>query len=126
MAANNVETAFLLPVGVSKDFMRNLLWQHQQQQQQENINHQQQNINQFTCPSLTSAMSETLSGNAFDETEENDFDQENVDEEEINFISNSYSSLKQTRKRSFQSMSTIHSSTSEHVYHSFIHFRSWQ
>ena len=50
MAANNVETAFCLPSGINKDFMRNLLWPHYQQQQQENINQRQQqiNINQFT------------------------------------------------------------------------------
>ena len=50
MAADNVETAFRLPSGVNKDFITNLVWQHQQQQQQpEIINQQQQeNINQFT------------------------------------------------------------------------------
>ena len=50
MAANNVKTAFRLPSGVNEDFIRNLIWQHQQQQQQENVNQQQQqqNINQFT------------------------------------------------------------------------------
>ena len=50
MAAENVKTAFCLPSGVNEDFIRNLLWQHQQQrQQQENITQQQQqNINQFT------------------------------------------------------------------------------
>ena len=33
MAANNVKTAFRLPSGVNKDFIRNLIWQHRQQQQ---------------------------------------------------------------------------------------------
>ena len=60
MAANKVETAIRLPSGVNKDFMRNLLWQHLQQQQQENIN-------QFTAPPPTSVMSETSSGNAIDD-----------------------------------------------------------
>ena len=48
MVADNVKTAFRLPSGVNEDFIRNLIWQHQQQQQQENINQQQQqqNINQ--------------------------------------------------------------------------------
>ena len=81
---------------------------HQQQQQQEN--------NQFTSPPLTPAMSETSSGNALDETEENDFDQRKVDEEENSFISNSYYLLQQARTKSqnsFQSMSTIQPSTSE-------------
>ena len=61
-------------------------------------------------------MSETLSGNAFNETEENGFNQQNVYEEGKNFISNSYPLLKQARKKSdssLQSMSTIQSSTSE-------------
>ena len=76
MAADNVETAFCLPSGVNEDFARNLKWQHNQQQQnQENINQQkQQNNNQFTSPLTTPAVSETSFGNAFDETEENCFD----------------------------------------------------
>ena len=56
MAANKVETAFRLPSGVNEDFIRNLLWQLLQQQQQENIN-------QFTSPPPTPPMSETSSGN---------------------------------------------------------------
>ena len=60
MAAGNVETGFCLPSEVNKDFIRNLIWQHQQQQQQKNNqqqqknnqqqqkNNQQQNINRFT------------------------------------------------------------------------------
>ena len=60
MAANKVETAMCLPSGVSKGFMRNLLWQHLQQQQQENIN-------QFTSPPTTPAMSEMSSGNTLDD-----------------------------------------------------------
>ena len=40
MAANNVKKAFRLPSGVNEDFIRNLMWQHQQQKQQENINQQ--------------------------------------------------------------------------------------
>ena len=48
MAANNVKTAFRLPSGVNEDFIRNLIWQHQQQQQhQKNIKQQQQNIKRF-------------------------------------------------------------------------------
>ena len=53
-------------------------------------------------------MPEMPYGNAFDETEEND--SWNADEEENNFISNSYSLLEQERKKSynsFQSMFTI-------------------
>ena len=39
MAAVNVKAAFRLPSGVNEDFIWNLIWQHQQeQQQQENIN----------------------------------------------------------------------------------------
>ena len=80
MTANNVETAFRLLSGVKKDFIRNLLWQHHQQQQQENINQQQlQNINQFTSPPPTAAISETSSGNPFDDTEENGLEQQNVE-----------------------------------------------
>ena len=49
MVADNVKTAFRLPSDVNEDFIRNSIWQHQQQQQQENISQQQQqNINQFT------------------------------------------------------------------------------
>ena len=49
MAANNVKTVFRLPSRVNKDFIRNLIWQHHQQQQhQKNIKQQQQNIKQFT------------------------------------------------------------------------------
>ena len=59
MAANQVETAFRLPNGVKEDFIRSLLWQHLQQQQQENIN-------RFTSPPPTPAMSETSSGNSLD------------------------------------------------------------
>ena len=61
MAANKVETAFRLPSGINGDFIRNLLWQHLQQQQQ------QENINQFTSSPPTPAMSETSSGNALDD-----------------------------------------------------------
>ena len=89
--------------------MRNSLWQqNHQQKQQEN--------NQFTSPPLTPATSETSSGNALDETEENDLDQQNVGEKENNFISKSYSLLEQARKKSensFQSIPTIQSSTLE-------------
>ena len=38
MEGKNVKTAFRLPSGVNEDFVRNLTWQHQQQQQ---------SINQF-------------------------------------------------------------------------------
>ena len=41
MTADNVKTAFSLPIAVDKDFITNLIWQHQQQQQ-----HQKNNINQ--------------------------------------------------------------------------------
>ena len=53
LAANNVKTAFRLPSGVNEDFIRNLMWQHQQQQQRENINQQQQHINQFTSEGVS-------------------------------------------------------------------------
>ena len=43
-----MKTAFRLPSGVNEDFIRNLIWQHQQQQHQKNISQQQQNIKQFT------------------------------------------------------------------------------
>ena len=47
MAADNVKTAFRLPSEVNEDFIRNLIWEHRQQQQnQKNINQQQQNTNQ--------------------------------------------------------------------------------
>ena len=50
MAADNVKTAFRLPIGVNEDFITNLIWQHHQQQQyqKDNINQQQQNIKQLT------------------------------------------------------------------------------
>ena len=49
MAANNVKTAFRLSSRVNQDFIRNLIWQHQQQQQhQKNIKQQQQNIKRYT------------------------------------------------------------------------------
>ena len=76
-----MEISFRLPNGVM-DFSSNLLWEHQQQKQQKNINQQQLHfINEFTYPSPTPALSETSSGNGFDETEENGFDQQNTDEE---------------------------------------------
>ena len=80
MAANNVEIAFRLLSGIKKDFIRNLLWLHQQQQRQQNTNQQQeqQNINQFTSSAPTVVISETSSRNAFDETEENGLDQQNI------------------------------------------------
>ena len=37
MTSNNVVTAFRLPSGVSEDFIRDLSWQHQQQQQLQKI-----------------------------------------------------------------------------------------
>ena len=75
MAADNVETAFRLPGGVNEDFIKNLLWQHhQQQQRQENIKQKrQQNINQYASPPPTPAMSQMSSGNEFNETEEPGF-----------------------------------------------------
>ena len=50
MVADIVQTAFRLSIGVNKDFITNLIWQHHQQQQHQknNINQQQQNIKQFT------------------------------------------------------------------------------
>ena len=45
MAADNVKIAFRLPGGVNEDFIRNLIWQPQQQHQE---NNQQQQNNQFT------------------------------------------------------------------------------
>ena len=49
MAVDSLKTAFHLPSGVNEDFIRNLIWQHHQQQQhQKNIKQQQQNIKQFT------------------------------------------------------------------------------
>ena len=80
MAANNVETAFVLLSRVKKGFIRNLSWQHQKpQHQQENVNQKQQNINQFTSPPPTAAISEASSRNAFDEAEENGLDQQKVE-----------------------------------------------
>ena len=55
MSVDNAKTAFRLPSGVNEDFIRNLIWQHHQQQQhQKNINQQQkQNINQFTSEGVS-------------------------------------------------------------------------
>ena len=54
MAAANMKTAFLLPSGVNEDFIRNLIWQHHQQQLlHNNINQQQQNIKQFTSEGVS-------------------------------------------------------------------------
>ena len=48
MAVDNVKTAFRLPSVVNEDFIRNLLWQHQEQHHQKsNTNQQQQSIKQF-------------------------------------------------------------------------------
>ena len=53
MVADNVKTVFRLPSGINEDLIRNLVWQHQQQQQHKNINQQQQqNINQFTSDGI--------------------------------------------------------------------------
>ena len=61
VADNKVETAFRLPSGANEGFIRNLLWQHLHQQQQ------QEKINQFISPPPTPTTSETSSGNAFDD-----------------------------------------------------------
>ena len=54
MAAANMKTAFLLPIRVNEDFIRNLIWQHHQQQLlHNNINQQQQNIKQFTSEGVS-------------------------------------------------------------------------
>ena len=37
MAADNVKTAFCLPSEVNEDFIRNLIWEHRQQQQNQKI-----------------------------------------------------------------------------------------
>ena len=37
MVADNVKTAFWLPGGVNEDLIRNLIWQHHQQQQHQKI-----------------------------------------------------------------------------------------
>ena len=37
MVAENVETIFRQPSGVNEDFIRNLIWQHHQQQQHQKI-----------------------------------------------------------------------------------------
>ena len=37
MAADNVKTAFCLPSKVNEDFIRNLIWEHRQQQQNQKI-----------------------------------------------------------------------------------------
>ena len=43
-----MKTAFHLPSVVNEDFIRNLLWQHQEQHHQKsNTNQQQQSIKQF-------------------------------------------------------------------------------
>ena len=55
------------------------------------------NVNQFTSPP-TPAIWETWSGSALNETEENDSYERKVEEEETNFISNSYSLLEQAKK----------------------------
>ena len=48
MAADNMKTAFHLPSVVNEDFIRNLLWQHQEQHHQKsNTNQQQKSIKQF-------------------------------------------------------------------------------
>ena len=56
-------TGFRLPSGFSKDLISNILWYHQQQQQ-ESINQRQENISQFSSLPLTPALSEASSGNA--------------------------------------------------------------
>ena len=96
-------------------FTRNLLWENQQQKQQENIKQQQLHfINEFTYPSPTPALSETSSGNGFDETEENGFDQQNTDEE------------KDIKQLLFTGADKekIRELLPEHVYRLVIHFRS--
>ena len=37
MAANTMKTVFRLPSGVNENFIRNLIWQHQQQEQHQKI-----------------------------------------------------------------------------------------
>ena len=44
MAADNVKTAFHLPGQFNENFIRNLIWQHQQQQHQRNIDHSNNKI----------------------------------------------------------------------------------
>ena len=103
-------------MAVFQEFFRNLLCQHHHQQyQQENINQQQQQtFKQFTSPPPNPAMSETFSVNAFDETEENGFDQQNVNETIL------YQQLLVTGP----GKKKIRELLPEHVYHPDIHFRS--
>ena len=51
MATDNMKTAFRLPIGVKKDFIRDLIWLHQQQQHQKitNQRQQKQNTQAKTC-----------------------------------------------------------------------------
>ena len=57
MTDDNVKTALRLPSGVNEsEFIRNLIWQHQQQQYQKNSNQpqqQQENIKQFTSEDVS-------------------------------------------------------------------------
>ena len=55
MVADNMKTAFHIPSGVNEDFIRNLIWQRDQQQHQKNnINQQQQqSIKQFTSEGVS-------------------------------------------------------------------------
>ena len=60
---NQSNTGLRLPSGFNEDFISNILWYHQQQQQ-ENINQWQDNISQFSSLPLTPALSEASSGNS--------------------------------------------------------------
>ena len=55
MAADNVKTAFCIPKGINKGFIRNLIRQQQKEekQQQKIINQKQQNISQFASEGVS-------------------------------------------------------------------------
>ena len=55
MATDNMKTAFRLPIGVKKDFIRDLIWLHQQQQHQKitNQRQQKQNTQEKTCAEVS-------------------------------------------------------------------------
>ena len=60
-----MKTAFHLPSGVNEGLIRNLIWQHHQQQQhQKKIKQQQENIKRFTS-GVSKYTQETISAEVF-------------------------------------------------------------
>ena len=88
MVANNVKTVYRLTNGANEDFIGNLTNNNNGKKKTTKSNNKEISTNSHLLHQCRSYVK-----NVFDETEGNIFDQQNVDEGENNFISNSYTLL---------------------------------